>query len=58
MQPARPPPTESLTDPNQSNRHASIRGLLDLLEGSRLGARNPGLMAAVEGVLRYGGADK
>lgn len=35
-----------------------VRGLLDLLEASRLRDRNPGLMAAAEGVLKYGGTDR
>jgi hypothetical protein len=35
-----------------------VRGLLDLLEGSGLRQRNPGLMAAAEGILRYAGAEK
>lgn len=35
-----------------------MRSLLDALEATQLRERNPGLMAAAEGVLAYGGADK
>lgn len=38
--------------------HLRVRALLDLLEASRLRDRNPGLMAAAEGVLKYGGAER
>lgn len=35
-----------------------VRGLLDMLEASRLRDRNPGLMAAAEDITKYAGAEK
>ena len=49
-------PTATSTCP--SNPPARLRGLLDLLDASRLRDRSPALMAAAEGFLQYAGAER